>query len=174
MLKVLRFLRNVIELYIPVLSFFAMFVAFLLQVFSRYVVGQPLTWTQEVITMAFIWTVVLGACHTMRVRGHVKFTMVYDRFAPKPAAVLRILGNLIIFVAFVILIVPSYKYSFFLGFQKTAVFRISFTFMFLTFVYFLVSVACYTALDIIEDINVIRGALPDSAEHATAAAEVKA
>ncbi len=174
MLKVLRFLRNVIELYIPVLSFLAMFVAFLLQVFSRYVVGQPLTWTQEVIVMAFVWTVVLGACYTMRVRGHVRFTMIYDRFGPKPAAVLRLLGNLIVFAAFALLIVPSYRYSFFLGFQKTAVFRVSFTFMFLTFVYFLASVACYTAVEIIEDLNVIRGALPDSKEHAAAAAEVNA
>jgi hypothetical protein len=70
------------------------------------------------------------------------------------------------------LIVPSYRYSFFLGFQKTAVFRVPFTFMFLTFVYFLASVACYTLVEIAEDVNVIRGVIPYCADHA--AAEVTA
>lgn len=168
MIKALGFLRKVIEFYFPILSFFVMFATFLLQVFSRYVIRHPLFWTQEVIVMCFIWTVLFGACHTMRSRSHVKFTMIYDRFGPKAAALLRLLGNLIILATFVVLIVPSYNYSFFLGFQKTAVFRMSFTYMFLSFVYFLVSIALYTIEDIVEDVRVLRGAIPDSEEHAAA------
>ena len=166
MKRVLLFLRDVLELYIPVLSFFMMFATFLLQVFFRYVVRQPLTWTQEVIVMSFIWTVIFGACYTMRKRSHVKFTMIYDRCPPKPAALLRLLGNTIIAATFLILIVPSYKYAFFLGFQKTAVFRISFTFMFISFVYFLCSIVWYTLGEIVEDIQVLRGVIHDSADHA--------
>lgn len=165
MKRVLFFLRDVFELYIPVLSFLAMFIAFLLQVYYRYVVRSPLTWAQEVIVVCFVWTVIFGACHTMNRRSHVKFTMIYDRLSPKPAATLRLLGNLIIAVTFLLLIVPSYKYAFFLGFQKTAVFRISFTFMFISFVYFLCSITVYTVMEIVEDVRVLAGAIPDSKDH---------
>jgi TRAP-type C4-dicarboxylate transport system permease small subunit len=165
MKKVFLFIRDVFELYLPVLAFVLMFVSFILQVFFRYVVRHPLTWTQEVITLGFIWSVVFGACYTMRHGVHIKFTMIYDRVKPRPAAVIRLLGNLIIVVTFAALIVPSWKYSFFLGFQKTAVFRISFTFMFLSFVYFLCSVLGYTIMELIEDLKVLGGRLPDSREH---------
>jgi TRAP-type C4-dicarboxylate transport system permease small subunit len=101
----------------------------------------------------------------MSKRSHVTFTMIYDRLSPKPAACCRLLGNLVIAIAFLLLIVPSYRYSFFLGFQKTAVFRIPFTAMFLSFVYFLCSIVVYTVADIAEDAKVLLGRVPDSKDH---------
>jgi TRAP-type C4-dicarboxylate transport system permease small subunit len=165
MKKGLSILRDIFEFYIPIISFILMFVSFLLQVFFRYVVRLPLTWTQEIIVQGFIWTVLFGACYTMRTRSHIKFTMIYDRLRPKPAAVIRMLGNIIIVITFLLLVIPSYRYAFFVGFQKTAVFRISFTFMFISFVYFLCSIIGYTIIEIIEDIKVIRGIIPDSKDH---------
>ncbi|MDR1534943.1 MAG: TRAP transporter small permease subunit [Planctomycetota bacterium] len=166
-----RLVKDIFEFYIPVLSFFIMFAAFLVQVFFRYAMRHPLFWTQEVIVMSFIWTVVLGSCYTMRKRSHVTFTMIYDRLSPRPAASFRLLGNLIVAVTFLLLVVPSYNYSFFLGFQKTAVFRIPFTVMFLSFAYFLCSVVGYTAVDIIEDVKVLLGRIPDSRDHAAGRAK---
>jgi TRAP-type C4-dicarboxylate transport system permease small subunit len=124
----------------------------------------------EVIVIGFVWTVVFGACYTMRNRAHVKFTMIYDRLAPVPAAVIRMMGNIIIAATFASLIYATFKYSLFLGFQKTAVFRISYTFIFMPFAYFLCSIIGYTITEIIEDIKVIKGSIPDSEEHASAEA----
>ena len=112
--------------------------------------------------------VIFGACYTMRCRGHIKFTMVYERCKPRTAAILRLLGNIIVVVTFTALIVPSWKYSFFLSFQKTAVFRIPFTFMLISFVYFLCSTIAYIFVEIIEDVKVIRGIIPDSRDHQAA------
>jgi TRAP-type C4-dicarboxylate transport system permease small subunit len=170
MKKILLFFRNVIELYVPVISFIVMFLAFILQVFFRYIVRHPLTWSMEIIVIGFVWTVIFGACYTMRRRSHVKFTMIYDRLKPRPAAIIRMLGNIIIIATFLSLVYASYKYSFFIGFQKTAVFRISYTLIFLPFVYFLLSISGYTATEIIEDAKVLKGAIPDSKDHALAEA----
>ena len=170
MKKVLLLLRNIIELYIPAATFLAMFVGFILQVFFRYVVNLPLTWTNDVIVVGFVWTVLLGACFTMRGRKHVKFTLIYDKFGPRAAALTRFAGNLIIVVTFAALVVPSYKYALFLGFQKTPVFRLSYTWVFMPFVYFVISIIGYTITELIEDFNVIRGTLPDSRDHAEAEA----
>jgi TRAP-type C4-dicarboxylate transport system permease small subunit len=168
MKKALLFARDIIELYIPIISFLAMFIAFILQVFFRYVIRHPLTWSMEVIVVGFVWTVVFGACYTMRHRGHVKFTMLYDRLKPKPAAVIRLLGNIIIALTFISLVYATVNYALFIGFQKTAVFRISYTFVFMPFAYFLVSITGYTLSELLEDIRVIRGKLPDSVDHAQA------
>ncbi|MDR1826751.1 MAG: TRAP transporter small permease [Methylobacteriaceae bacterium] len=168
MRKTLLFLRDILEYYVPILAFSAMFISFLIQVFFRYVMHDPVTWTQEVIIMGFIWTVIFGACYTMRTRSHVAFTMFYDRMKPKPAAALRLLGNVLIVVTFLALIVPSFRYSLFIQFEKTAVFRIPLTVMFLSFVYFLLSVIGYTLADIVEDARVLSGRLADSREHKNA------
>jgi TRAP-type C4-dicarboxylate transport system permease small subunit len=170
MKKILFFVRDIIEKYVPVFSFIAMFAAFIMQVFFRYIIRHPLTWSMEIIVIGFVWTVVFGACYTMRRRGHVKFTMIYDRLSPVPAAVLRMLGNIIIVVTFASLVFASYNYSFFISFQKTAVFRISYVFIFMPFVYFLCSIIGYTLSEIIEDIKVISGRTADSNDHQAAEA----
>jgi TRAP-type C4-dicarboxylate transport system permease small subunit len=167
MKKILFFIRDIIEKYVPVFSFAAMFVTFIMQVFFRYIIRQPLTWSMEIIVIGFVWTVVFGACYTMRRRSHVKFTMIYDRLPPIPAAVIRMIGNSIIAGTFACLVSAAYRYSFFVGFQKTAVFRISYTVIFMPFVYFLCSIIGYTISEIIEDIKVITGRIPDSVDHKT-------
>jgi TRAP-type C4-dicarboxylate transport system permease small subunit len=165
MKKILLFLRDVVELYIPVVAFMTMFIAFIVQVFFRYVVRHPLTWTNEVIVIGFVWTVILGACYTMRRRSHVKFTLLYDKLGPKAASWSRMLGNILIAGTFAALIIPSYRYSLFMSFEKTAVFRLPLTPVFIPFVYFLCSITVYTVTEIVEDVRVLSGRLPDSKDH---------
>jgi len=163
--KLLLIARDAVELYIPAAAFLIMFVSFVVQVFFRYVLNNPLTWTNDLIVVGFVWTVLLGACYTMRLKKHVKFTMVYDALKPKTAAVFRLLGNLIIAVTFVPLIVPSFNYALFLKFQKTPVFRINYAWIFMPFVYFVIAIIGYSLPDILEDIRVISGKLKDSPDH---------
>jgi C4-dicarboxylate transporter, DctQ subunit len=165
MRKILLTARNVFEIVVPITAFVIMFITFILQVFFRYVVNHPLTWTQEIIVVGFTWTVLFGACYTMRNRSHVKFTMIYDKLKPKKAALFRMLGNIIIAGTFITLIIPSYNYSLFVGYQKTGVIRISYTFIFLPFVYFVCSIVGYSISEIIEDIHVITGKIEDSKDH---------
>lgn len=101
----------------------------------------------------------------MRKKGHVQFTMLYEAYSPKVAAWARLAGNLLIIVTFILMVIPSFRYAFFLGFQKTPVLRVSYTWIFLPFTYFLLSVIGYTIAPVIEDWKVIRGILPDSYDH---------
>jgi TRAP-type C4-dicarboxylate transport system permease small subunit len=154
--------RNVFELYLPIAIFLIMFIVFILKVFFRYVLNHPLTWTQDVIVVSFCWVVVLGASYTMRKRGHVKFTLIYDRVEPKTAALLRLLGNIIIVITLGVLIIPSYNYCNFVAFQKTATLRLSYFWIFFPFLYFLISVIGYTIPEINEDILILKNKKDDS------------
>lgn len=165
MKKALLFLRNLFDLYIPAAAFLMLFVAFVLQVFFRYALNSPLTWTNDIIVVGFVWTVLFGASYTMRARKHVKFTMLYDALKPRPAAAARLAGNVIIVLTFVPLVIPSVNYAMFVNFQKTPVFRIPYAWIFMPFVYFVVAIVGYTLPEIIEDIRVLSGKLKDSADH---------
>ena len=165
MKKVFAIARNFFEVYIPAAAFLLLFAAFILQVFFRYALNNPLTWTNDLIVVGFVWTVLFGASLTMRARKHVKFTLLYDSLKPRGAAIARAIGNLLIVGAFLPLIVPSFNYALFVNFQKTPVFRINYFWVFLPFVYFVIAIIAYTIPELIEDFRVISGKLKDSADH---------
>ena len=75
-------LRDLVELYIPGLCFVLMFLAFICQIFCRYVLRSPVPWAYEITVACYLWMVVLGACYAQRERSHVTFTLVYDRLQP--------------------------------------------------------------------------------------------
>jgi len=153
--KFINVLRDIIEIYTPILTFSVMFLIFIVQIISRYAFSYPLTWSYEVTVIGFSWTVILGACYAMRTDNHVKFTLLYDLLSTKKAAVLRLLGNLIIIVAFILLIVPSARYVTFMNFQSTAVLKIKLSWIFAPFVYFLISIIMYTFNEIMEDFKIL-------------------
>lgn len=155
-LKIVNKIRDIIEIYVPMAAFLTMFLTFILQIIMRRVFNNPLTWAYEVTVIGFIWTVILGACYAQRYRAHVKFTLIYDMLSKEKAAIVRALGNLIIVVAFILLIVPSYKYVTFMSFQSTSVFKIKLSWIFMPFVYFLISISLYTIEEIVEDYKILR------------------
>jgi TRAP-type C4-dicarboxylate transport system permease small subunit len=125
-----------------------------------------LTWAYEVTVVGFSWVVLLGACYAMRKRSHVMFTLIYDKLSGKKAAIVRLLGNVIIVASFIMLIVPSFNYVKFMNFQSTSVLHIKLSWVFAPFIYFLISIGLYTIEEIIEDINIIRGISPAVKEKA--------
>ena len=55
----------------------AMFVTFLLQIFSRYVLLSPFGWTLEFCLILWIWIVFFGCAFVVRDRDHVRFDILY-------------------------------------------------------------------------------------------------
>jgi len=157
--KLWRFVRNCVELYIPILSFVALFLIFCFQVFMRYIVNNPQSWTLEVEQMCFLWLVLLGACFAQREKAHVTFTLLYDNLSVKGKAITAMLGNLIISVTFLAAIIPSLHYILGLAAraQVTSILKIPKTLVFFPYVVFLIIILIYTLLDIYEEIMVLRG-----------------
>jgi TRAP-type C4-dicarboxylate transport system permease small subunit len=69
-----------------------------LQVFTRYVLGNPLSWTEEVARHLFIWMVFFGASAAIRDGTHVSIDLLVSRL-PKGlhAAVTAVNALLILF-----------------------------------------------------------------------------
>lgn len=57
------------------------------QVFTRYVLEQPLTWSDEIISLAFTWLCFLGAAVALKHRGHIGLTFLVEQCPPAPRRV---------------------------------------------------------------------------------------
>lgn len=67
-----------------------------LQVFTRYVVGDPLIWTEELARYLFVWITLIGGAAAVRTRGHFGLDIL-RRFAPPLRTPLGALSTLVVF-----------------------------------------------------------------------------
>lgn len=155
--KVVYFLRNILELYLPILTFVGLFFVFILQVFCRYILRNPQSWATEVTSACFLWTVLLGACYAQRKKSHVMFTLVYDMLPVKWKAFTAFLGNLIIASAFAISVKPTWEFILFMKVQKTSILKIGMHVIYLPYLAFLFLILVYTIMDLYKDILIFTG-----------------
>jgi len=101
-----RAVVDFIEVYLPIGVFVLMFVVFLLNIFTRYVLRNPQNWTFEFSVNSFVIVGLLGACIAYRLEDHVVFDLVYVHRSPRGQALMRILSNLLV-IAFLGFALPS-------------------------------------------------------------------
>lgn len=162
--KLFGLLRNCVEIYIPIASFCMMFMIFILQIFCRYLLKQPLPWAYEVTVTCYLWMVILSACYAQREKSHVTFTLLYDVLSVKGKAVCAFLGNLIIAVAFGVSVVPSFKFIQFMDMQKTSVFKIGLNIVYAPYMLFVLIIFIYAITDLYRDFMVFSGLGGEAAE----------
>ncbi|GAB1483243.1 TRAP transporter small permease subunit [Treponema sp.] len=147
-----RFLINLIEVYVPVLTFCALFLSFLTQIVARYFF-RPLLWPEELSLICFVWTALLGALYTKRDNSHVAFSMLYDAVSPRIQTFMRIAGNALMLFAFLLAFVPSWDYVNFMAYKKSDVLLIPMNIVFFPFMVFLVDMMVRVVIDIVHDLK---------------------
>ncbi len=158
MKKVFYVLRDVVELYIPIAALLIMFVTFVYQIFSRYILNSPVPWAYEVTVMCYLWMVILGACYAYRDRSHVTFTLFYDAFGTRAKAVIAFLGNLLMLIAFVYMFIPSCQMILDqMSKQVTSVFKIGLNIVYFPFIPFNIIIILYIISDMILEFKVFTG-----------------
>ena len=65
--------------------------AITIQVFTRYVLNQPLVWVEEAATYAFIWGAFIGASYGLKQDRHIKIATFVGFLSPKNQALMRCL-----------------------------------------------------------------------------------
>jgi TRAP-type C4-dicarboxylate transport system permease small subunit len=90
-----------IEVYLPIALFILLFLAFLTNVFFRYVLRDPQNWTFEFCVYSFVVIGLLGASAAYRKDDHVVFDLVYNKLSPRGQNVFRLIGSAIVAVCFV-------------------------------------------------------------------------
>jgi TRAP-type C4-dicarboxylate transport system permease small subunit len=92
-----------------------MFISFVIQIVSRYVLNSPVDWTLELCLTTWLWVVFWEAAFLLEDRDHIRFDLVYLTAGNRLRRVLAILAALAIIVAFVVSLPATWGY---IGFEK--------------------------------------------------------
>lgn len=87
------------------ISFLAMVLLTCWQVFTRYVLQNPSTWSEELVGYLFAWMSLLGASLVTCERGHMNIPIIVERFSEPIQKLLNCLGEVIAFLFSAIILV---------------------------------------------------------------------
>lgn len=133
-------LRNLAES-ISAALLLALFLTFLLQIFSRYVLSDPFGWTLELCLSLWIWVVFWGNAFIVDNKDHVRFDLIYQESPGRIRRLFGLVSAIAISIAMAISIYPTWDYIDFMQIQKSASLRIPFKTTFSVYLVFLVAVA---------------------------------
>jgi len=150
-----KFIIDLIELYVPIVTFSTLFISFMTQIVARYLF-KPLIWPEELSLMCFVWTALLGGLYAKRDNSHVAFSMIYDAVKPRAQTWMRIVGNGLLLFAFAAALYPSWEYVIFMSYKHSDALKISMTVAYFPFVVFLVDISIRLAIDVVQDIKLLR------------------
>lgn len=94
-MKNLRAILNRILEFLAGISFLAMVVLTCWQVFTRYVLGHPSSWSEELVSYLFAWMALLGASIVVGERGHMNIPIVVERMGKKAQMFFAIFSEVI-------------------------------------------------------------------------------
>lgn len=126
----------------------AMFAAFLLQVFARYVLNDPIGWTQEFVLIAYIWIVFWCAAFLLRERDHITFDMVFTSLPLGARRIMAVVLTVLIGAAFASALPATVDYIAFMKIEKSPILRIRFDILYSIFALFMIAVVVASILRI--------------------------
>lgn len=91
-------LRNFLNRTLNVLagvSFLAMVALTCWQVFTRYILQNPSSWSEELVSYLFAWMALLGASLVVGERGHMNIPILVDRMGPAARKALHIFAEVV-------------------------------------------------------------------------------
>jgi TRAP-type C4-dicarboxylate transport system permease small subunit len=110
MKKILRVLDEKIEVVIMCFFFFLLMICIFLQVFTRFVLNNPLSFTEEVSRFSFVWICYIGIGFSAKLKNHIRIEVFIDKLPKKVAAYIGIAIDLFSILFFVFLLVLSIEF----------------------------------------------------------------
>lgn len=118
-----------------------MFGAFILQIFTRYVLNAPLGWTTEMCLIAYLWFVFWGGGFMVRESDQVRFDLLYRAVSPRVRRVLALVVSVVLGGLFLGALPANVDFVAFMAHDVTWVMEIRFDYVFSVFVVFMVAFA---------------------------------
>lgn len=118
----------------------SMFVVFLLQIIFRYVLGWPVLWTVEWVTIAWLWGILFGFAFVLKSADMIRLDIVYEAAPRGVRRVMDVFVGITTAGIFIYTLPHAWDYVTFMGIERTAAFRWSFDLVFAIYIPFHVAV----------------------------------
>ena len=153
----MKALRKLLDAVLNVLaggSFVAMTLLTCWQVFTRYVLSNPSSWSEELVGYLFAWMSLFGACLVTGERGHMNIPLLVERVKPGVQKILGIFAEVIACVfAIVILVYGGVQISSLAMGQMTSPLGVPIGVFYVVMPVCGVLIALYTIINIVEIAN---------------------
>jgi C4-dicarboxylate transporter, DctQ subunit len=133
-----RWLRRRTE-NVAVLLLSSMFACFIVQIFFRYVLDDPLGWTEEVIITAWLWTVLWGAAFTLRESEEIRFDIIYSNVSEPTRRVFTVITGIALTALYGVSLPAAYSYVSFMKVEHSAYLRVPINWMYSVYIIFAVA-----------------------------------
>jgi TRAP-type C4-dicarboxylate transport system permease small subunit len=117
-----------------------MFGTFILQIFFRYVLDDPLGWSEEVIITTWLWTVLWGAAFTLNESEEIRFDIIYSNISERTRRIFTVVTGIALILMYAISLPAAYSYVTFMKVEHSAYLRVPLNWMYSIFIVF--TVAC--------------------------------
>jgi TRAP-type C4-dicarboxylate transport system permease small subunit len=117
----------------------AMFVAFLLQIFFRYVAGLPIGWTHELSAMLWVWLVLWGSAFVVTEKEEIRFDLLYGAVGPGLRRVMCVVTAAALVALYLVSFPAVFDYVTFMKVQSTAYMKVRFDLLFSIYIVFVVA-----------------------------------
>jgi len=117
-----------------------MFLCFLLQIGFRYLLDRPLSWSEEVCLLCWLWGVLWGAGLVLSDDDEIRMDIIYNAVSDNVRSVFKIITSSALVLLLVISLPASWDYVTFMKREHTASLRIPINYLYS--VYMIFSVAC--------------------------------
>jgi TRAP-type C4-dicarboxylate transport system permease small subunit len=142
----------------------AMFVAFMLQIFARYVINYPIGWTLELCLTTWLWLVFWSSAFVLTERDHVTFDLLYLIVGKRMQRVFALVSAAAIVAGFLAALPATFDYITFYKIKKSATLHIRLDVVFSVYGMFAVAVIVRYAWHIW---LLLRGDRPEPHDEAT-------
>ncbi|MCH8190248.1 MAG: TRAP transporter small permease subunit, partial [Chloroflexi bacterium] len=120
--------------------FAVMFGAFLIQVFTRYVLNDPVSWSMEIALLAYIWIIFVAGATIVSIEEHISFDVIYQAAKPRGKRVMALITSGAILLAFLAAFPANFDFITFMAIDTTWILAIRFDIVFFCFLIFMVAV----------------------------------
>jgi len=134
-----RWLRRRAE-NVAVALLFTMFSCFIIQIFYRYVLNDPVGWTEEVIVVSWLWTVLWGAAFIVGEAEEIRFDIIYTHISEHSRRVFTVITGIALIVLYSVSLPAAYRYVSFMRVEHSAYLRVPIDLLYSVYIFF--SVAC--------------------------------
>lgn len=118
----------------------AMFVAFLVQIFMRYVLNWPVGWSTEVCVLAWLWVILWGSSFVLAEEDEIRFDILYRSVGKRTRRVFEALSAMAVVALYAISLPATVSYIAFMKIERSAYLDIRFDYLFSIYILF----ACAT------------------------------
>ncbi|MFA7438874.1 TRAP transporter small permease [Castellaniella sp.] len=117
-----------------------MFVAFLLQVFFRYVMNWPSGWTNELSSVLWIWIVLWGAAFVVRENEEMRFDLILTSVGPRTRCGMFLITAVALIVLYGASFPAIFDYVTFMKIEKSAYLGIRFDWLYSIYLIFVIAI----------------------------------